>query len=91
MEAVDARNLGGAWVLDRLWHRLGIDTAIAKVAKGRRFDASRVERTLFALVASRALAPSSKLEATRWNADEVHIDRLEKLTHTDCYRAMDFL
>jgi hypothetical protein len=91
VEAVDARNLGGAWVLDQLWHRLGIDTAIAKVAKGRRFAAKRVERVLFALVASRALAPSSKLEATRWIADDVHIDRLDQLTHTDCYRAMDLL
>ena len=46
---------------------------------------------LFALVASRALAPSSKLEVTRWVADDVHIDGLGCLTHTDGYRAMDFL
>ena len=50
-----------------------------------------MERVLFALVASRALAPSSKLEATRWIADDVHIDGLEVPSHTDCYRAMDFL
>ena len=43
------------------------------------------------MVASRALAPSSKLEVTRWIADDVHIDGLEQPTHTDCYRAMDFL
>jgi hypothetical protein len=91
VEAVDARNLGGAWVLDQLWHRLGIDVAVKKVARGRKFDATKVERTLFALVASRALAPSSKLEVTRWIADDVRIDGLEQPTHTDCYRAMDFL
>lgn len=91
VEPVDARNLGGAWVLERLWRRLGIDAAIRTVAEGRRFDAQAMERVLFALVASRALAPSSKLEATRWIADDVHIDGLEVASHTDCYRAMDFL
>jgi hypothetical protein len=91
LEPVDARNLGGAWVLDRVWSRLGIDTAIAKVARGRRFDAELVERVLFALVAGRALAPSSKLEATRWIREEVHIDRLAEVDSETCYRTMDFL
>ncbi len=91
IEAVDARNLGGAWVLDQLWRRLGIDAAVTKVARGRKFDAARVERTLFALVASRALAPSSKLEVVRWIADDVHIGGLEQVDADGCYRAMDFL
>jgi hypothetical protein len=42
-------------VLEQLWRRLGIDAAVKKVANGRKFDAARVERVLFALVASRAL------------------------------------
>ena len=91
VEALDARNLGGAWVLDRLWSKLGIDTAVKKVAKGRKLDAARLERVLFAMVASRALAPSSKLEVTRWVADHVHIDGLDGLDADQCYRAMDFL
>jgi hypothetical protein len=48
VEPVDARNLGGAWVLDQLWRRVGIDKAILAVARGRNFDAARVERVLFA-------------------------------------------
>ncbi len=91
VEVVEARDLGGAWVLDRLWRRLGIDAAIRKVAAGRRIDAEKVERVLFGLVAGRALAPSSKLEACRWIADEVHIDGLEEVDSDSCYRAMDFL
>jgi hypothetical protein len=91
VEAVDARNFGGAWALDQLWRRLGIDRAVKSVAGGRRLDAERIERVLFAMVASRALAPSSKLEITRWVADDVHIAGLAQPTHTDCYRAMDFL
>jgi hypothetical protein len=50
-----------------------------------------LERILFALVAGRALAPSSKLEATRWIREEVHIAGLAEVDHTSCYRAMDWL
>ena len=91
VEPIDARNVGGAWVLDQLWRRLGIDQAVRKVAEGRKFDAQAMQRVLFALVASRALAPSSKLEATRWIADDVHIDGLAEVDADGCYRAMDFL
>jgi transposase len=91
VEPVDGRDLGGAWVLDQLWGKLGIGKAIIKVARGRKLDARSVERALFALVASRALAPSSKLEATRWVREEVHIEGLAEVDSEACYRAMDFL
>jgi hypothetical protein len=50
----------GAWALDGLWRRLGIDTAIERLLGERRLDA-RAERLVFAMVANRALAPFSKL------------------------------
>ena len=96
LEPVDGRDLGGVWVLDQLWSKLGIDVEIRKLARspkhrpGRKLDISLLERILFALVAGRALAPSSKLEATRWIREEVHIDRLPEVDHTSCYRAMDW-
>jgi hypothetical protein len=46
---------------------------------------------LFALVANRALAPSSKLAATRWIASDVAIDGLDGIHEDACYRAMDAL
>jgi len=46
---------------------------------------------LFALVASRALAPSSKLAAARWASEDVHIAGLPLATDDACYRAMDWL
>jgi hypothetical protein len=46
---------------------------------------------LFALTANRALAASSKLAATGWIADDVHIDGLEQIDEQSCYRAMDYL
>jgi len=90
LEFVESRPLGGAWLLDRLWHRLGIDTLLRRLAAGTRRDPV-VERVLFALVANRALAPSSKLAATSWVAHDVHVPGLEAVSDDACYRAMDWL
>jgi transposase len=91
MTFTDARPVGGTYVLDRLWHRLGIDTAIRTALGGRRADPGRVERILFALVANRALHPSSKLAATDWIAGDVRIEGLSDVVDEACYRAMDAL
>jgi hypothetical protein len=90
LEFAESRPLGGAWLLDRLWHRLGIDTLLRRLAAGTRRDPV-VERVLFALVANRALAPSSKLAATSWVAQDVHIPGLTEVSDDACYRAMDWL
>lgn len=87
----DSRPLGGAYLLDGLWRRLGIGTAIDAALADSRVDVGRVERILFALVANRALKPSSKLAATDWIAHDVHIDGLPQVSDDACYRAMDAL
>lgn len=88
----ESRPLGGAFALDGLWRKLGIDTAMRRLLAGRRFD-ERVERIVFALVANRALAPSSKLAASAWMSQDVWIEGLADLEVTDdaCYRVMDWL
>jgi len=70
-----SRPLGGSYALDGLWRRLGIDAALRRLLKGRRRDPA-AERVLFALVANRALAPSSKLAAARWISEDACIDGL---------------
>jgi hypothetical protein len=87
----DSRPIGGAHALDGLWRRLGIDTAIGNALAGRRLEAERTERILFALTANRALKPSSKLAATDWITHDVHIDALPAARDDACYRAMDVL
>jgi Transposase DDE domain len=87
---LDSRPLGGAYLLDRLWHRLGIDAMLTRLLAGRRLD-PRAERVLFALVCNRALEPLSKLAATTWVAERVAIPGLEEVDDDSCYRAMDFL
>jgi Transposase DDE domain len=90
LEFAESRPLGGTWALDALWERLGIGPALRGLLKGRRLDPS-AERVLFALTASRALAPSSKLAAARWASEDVLITGLPETTDDACYRAMDWL
>lgn len=90
LEFVESRPIGGAWLLDGLWHQLGIDVLLRRQAVATRRDPV-VERVLFTLVANRALAPSSKLAATGWLADDVHVPGIEATTDDACYRAMDWL
>jgi hypothetical protein len=81
---------GGPWLLDQLWQRLGIGAILAaRLARTRRDAAA--ERVLFALVANRALDPSSKLAAAHWVGRRAWIDGLPQTTDDACYRAMDWL
>jgi len=86
--------LGGAWALDGLWRRLGIDGAIERLLGERRLDA-RAERLLFAMVANRALAPQFKLSCCEWLAGDVAIPGLAGDAVGEdpqpLYRAMDWL
>ena len=86
----ESRPLGGAYVLEALWARLGITNTMTALLGQTRRDAV-TERVLFALVANRALAPSSKLAAAGWVNHDVHIPGLPETTDDACYRAMDWL
>jgi hypothetical protein len=90
LEVVGSRPLGGAWLLDALWRRLGVAEALAELLGPRRF-ATDVERVLFALVANRALAPCSKLAAAEWASCDVAIPGLERMDDDQAYRALDLL
>src|SRR5207244_1754725 len=81
---------GGSYLLDQLWARLGIGQAMTAALARTRRDAV-TERVLFALVANRALDPSSKLAAAHWAGRKAHIDQLPATTDDACYRAMDWL
>jgi len=90
LQFTGSRPLGGTWLLDALWARLGIAKETRRLLKGRRRDED-AERVLFALVANRALAPSSKLAAARWVNEDVMIAGLPAASDDACYRAMDWL
>ncbi len=90
LEVVGSRPLGGAWLLDALWRRLGVGEALRGLLGARRF-ATDVERVLFALVANRALAPCSKLAAAEWACEDVAIPGLGRMDDDQAYRALDLL
>ena len=90
-QVVNAWNHGDLYVLEQLWQRVGIPQVIAEVRAAHKFD-FEVERALFAMVANRALAPSSKLYCyEQWLKEEVHLEGAGSLELQHLYRAMDFL
>mgnify|MGYP002331866163 FL=1 len=85
-----SRDAGGTWFLDQLWQRLNVDKTLKRLLKERNYR-TPVERLLFALVANRALNPSSKLAMEPWVSEEVLIRDLPEVEVHQLYRAMDFL
>lgn len=90
LKFISSRPMGGAWFLDQLWHKIGIDSILEHRLKDRQYRIG-VERAIFAMVANRALSPSSKLKLEEWVPDQVFIPGLQSLDVQHCYRAMDFL
>ncbi|HWC86230.1 MAG TPA: IS1634 family transposase [Solirubrobacteraceae bacterium] len=89
---VESRPMGSPWVADRLWERLEIGKVIIEAAGGRRVEAERVERAIFAMVANRmSVKPLSKLAGCEWVAERAFIEGLAEVSDDECYRAMDFL
>jgi len=91
---VGSAPLGGAWALDGLWRRLGVDETLRGLLEGRRIE-ERAERLVFAMVANRALAASSKRACTTWLDGDVVIPGLVGdeigADPQPLYRAMDWL
>ena len=81
---------GGTYVLETIWRRLKLDKVLEGLLSARRYEID-LERLIFALVASRVLAPCSKLALERWVGRKVHIEGLPEVSVHALYRAMDFL
>lgn len=100
MQSLEARNsglkfissqpAGGALLLSGLWKRIGIGSCLTQALKNREFTAP-IGDAIYAMVANRALAPSSKLAVEEWTAKDVHLDIEQPLQVQHFYRGMDFL
>ena len=85
-----SKSLGGVWTLDELWKQLGMDRILKMLFSSRNHQMD-LERLLFAVVANRALAPSSKLGMEEWVEHCVSIPGLREVHCHQLYRAMDEL
>jgi transposase len=88
---IDGWEHGPFHVLSALWEDLGIRDLIADAVKeeDRKVD---LERAVFAMVANRCLAPSSKLCCYEsWLAEDVYFPEGEGIKLHHLYRAMDLL
>ena len=90
-QLINAWPYGDAYVLQALWERLGLDEIVKAQVANRHFGFD-MERALFAMVANRALAPSSKLYCyEQWLQEDIRLAGCESLKLHHLYRALDFL
>jgi len=82
--------LGGAYLLRKLWERLGLEKMLTQALSEREF-VSPVEWAIFSMVANRALAPDSKRGVEEWAREDVALGNPEPISLQHLYRAMDFL
>ena len=90
LKFANSRPAGGAYLLKALWNKLNLDECITKAIRQRSFTAP-IADALFAMVANRALAPSSKLAIEQWAQEEVYLGNEQPFQVQHFYRAMDFL
>ncbi len=86
--ATGAPAIGGMAVAYEYWRRLELDVHYAKIGAER--GALSLEDTVFAMVANRLLAPSSKRHLIEWLAEDVVTpDGVGAPSLDQCYRALD--
>jgi hypothetical protein len=90
VEVLSSRIYGGCWLMDQLWQRLQIGDCLKRALSKTDYEIP-IERSLFALVANRAVAPASKLSTEHWVNNEAYIPGLPSVSVHQLYRSMDFL
>ena len=86
-----SRSFGHLYLLDHLWRKLSLDEFFRTELKRRSFE-TPIERAIFAMVAQRAIAPSSKLSLCEdWIKNAVYFPGTGELEVQHLYRGMDFL
>lgn len=90
VQVMSSKSYGGSWLLDQLWHRLGIGECLKRLLSDKGYEIP-IERALFAMTANRALDPASKLSNEHWVNEETYIPDLPSISVHQLYRSMDFL
>jgi transposase len=85
----DAKKIGPVLIFERLWKETGIQAAIVRLLKGRRFEFN-VERAIFLTVLHRLMVSGSDRFCHRWCRDYI-VDGIDDLDLHHLYRAMGFI
>jgi transposase len=85
-----SKSLGSIWLFNQLWKKIGMDRILEDLFCSRHHEVN-IERLIFAMVANRAVSPSSKLAMKEWIEEDVYIPGLRELESQHLYRAMDEL
>ena len=89
-EILASKTYGGCWLLNQLWQRLQIGDCLKQALTKTGYEIP-IERSLFAMVANRAVEPASKLSTENWVNNEAYIPALSSVSVHQLYRSMDFL
>lgn len=84
------KSFGGIFLLDQLWKRFRFSEILSGPIR-ETAHRTPILAAIFAMVANRCLAPSSKLAVSDWVKKQVHIPDLPDIDVQVLYRAMDFL
>lgn len=87
--SADAKKIGPALIFDRLWKHTGIQDAIFRLLKNRKFEFD-VERAIFLTVLHRLMVSGSDRFCHQWRREYL-IDGVQDLDIHHLYRAMGFL
>lgn len=90
LKFISSKPAGGAFLLRKLWEKIEVDACLDQALRGRNYDAP-IKDAIFAMVANRALAPSSKLAVEEWAANDVFLDNADPIQVQHLYRSLDFL
>ena len=84
------RSYGGVYLISALWKQLSFQNILEKRIVSKQYK-TPITQAIFAMVANRCLAPTSKLAVTEWVERDVFIPSLPQIDVQVLYRAMDFL
>lgn len=84
------KSYGGIYLLARLWKRFHFAEILSRHIVQKHFR-TPVIQAVFAMIANRCLAPSSKFAVTEWVEKQVYIPELPQIDVQVLYRDMDFL
>lgn len=90
VEIGQTRQLGVPYLIENLWQKLGLRTFFRAQLKRRKIEFP-VERALLAMVAHRAVDPSSKRRDFYWLRNDAFFPWGRKIELHHLYRALDFL